>query len=88
MDGGEMAVEVEEAVLAGGDALLKLLIGEGGEVFVEAAEDLVPGFEGGVAEEFFVGHDFSLRTLSWMSGERAGCEIILVLCGLPVELRL
>jgi hypothetical protein len=35
---------------------LELLIGESGEVFIEAAEDLVPGFERGVAEEFFVGH--------------------------------
>jgi hypothetical protein len=33
-----------------------LLIGENGEVFIEAAEDLVPGFERGVAEEFFVRH--------------------------------
>jgi hypothetical protein len=60
MHGSEMAEEVEEAVLAGGDALLELLVGEAGEVFVKTAEDLLPGLECGIAEEFFVGHVFSL----------------------------
>ncbi len=42
MHGGQVTYEVEQAILAGGDLLLELLVGERREVLVEAADDELP----------------------------------------------
>jgi hypothetical protein len=42
VNGGEVAEEVEDAILAGSDAILELIVLERGESLIELAEDLLP----------------------------------------------
>lgn len=86
VDRGEVAEEVEDAIFAGSDVALELFVGEGGEAFVELAEDLVPRLERGVREEFFVGHVFSLKALFGCGGNERDAKLCPRLSGPRVVL--